>query len=203
MTRQLAPLANDQIRHLSTDDLKTHLARALEMTTAAISYMASVVSELERRGEDLAHLRHGLMPYLRSVTSGRLAPETIVAFSGQKMLMRAMERLPRDRQVEIATSRSVMIDRDGEVIAIDTRDIRPSDIARIVRGSTEAPGTPPLRAPSRPRMVTVVATVSEAEHRALVARSVQAGMTISNLVREALGLPLAATSRGPRRRRHD
>lgn len=37
----------------------------------------------------------------------------------------------------------------------------------------------------------------------MTARALQAGMTINNVVRQALGLPLASTTRGTRRRRHD
>jgi len=174
------PTEDSVLKHLSTDDLRSHLARAIEMTAEAISYMASVVDELERRGEDLSAMRSGLLPYLRAVAARRLAPEAVVAFAGQRMFLRSLERLPLEEQREIASGKKVAARRGGEIVEVDPRGAPAREIASP---EGRRPATLYLR--------------DAAEYSALLQRARGRGMTISNFLRDAVGLePIVPGRRG-------
>lgn len=63
--------------------------------------LAVVVNELESRGEDLKHLRIGLLPILRKIASGKLLAEAVVAFAGQPALLQRVAAMPLEEQKQV------------------------------------------------------------------------------------------------------
>ena len=103
---------------LSTPALYEMLAGALEMTADAMIYLASVVRELELRGEDLSYLRSdGVGRYLFRIAGGDLAAEVVVKYAGSRQLLESIATLPLQRQRDIATGneliRVVTSSKDG------------------------------------------------------------------------------------------
>lgn len=103
---------------IPTDDLKRELANAIGITARTLSRLAEIWSELERRGEDLSHLRGGLMSYLPLIAEGRLDPELVVRCAGQAMLLKAASNLTLAEQRTLIEKGAPVIDiGDGENIA--------------------------------------------------------------------------------------
>lgn len=98
---------------MTTEELRGELARAITMTADALSYLAACWVELERRGEDLTDLRIGLAPYLREVAAGRLAPEAVISFAGEKMKLAWIAGQPPNIQRRLA---------DGGIVTLRTSD---------------------------------------------------------------------------------
>src|SRR2546427_518935 len=66
---------------LPTETLRAELARGLSLVAENLVRLGQVWAELERRGEDLSGLRHGLGRTLPLIASGRLAAEFVVEFA--------------------------------------------------------------------------------------------------------------------------
>lgn len=108
----LQPIENhdlERIRSLDTPTLRAELSRALTITAQGLAYLAAVWAELERRGEDLSDLRHGLAEYLPRIADGTLAAEAVVAFAGQRTLLRRVAMLPLDEQRRLAAGERVPV----------------------------------------------------------------------------------------------
>ena len=101
-----------RLGNLTVDDLKRELADAIGVTVNALIRAALIVQELERRGVDLSELRLSLLPTLRLIGSGQLAPEAAVRFLGRPQLMGVVSRLP------VADQRSL---GDGAPVALAVR----------------------------------------------------------------------------------
>ncbi len=78
----------------STGELREALGRALSLTATYLTYIAAVWVELERRGEDLSTLKTGIGKYVAAIGAGTLLAETVVAFSGQPVLLSRAAKLP-------------------------------------------------------------------------------------------------------------
>jgi hypothetical protein len=92
----------DELSLLSTEELKAELARAMEITVAALRRMAAIVRVLEERGEDLSDLKNGLLHYLRRIAYEQCLPETVVRFGNVPILVRNVSKLPLPDQRKLA-----------------------------------------------------------------------------------------------------
>lgn len=110
----LTPLKPGELTQATTEELRAELARGLTLTAETLTRLGAVWQELERRGEDLSHLRSGLARTLPLIAAGRLAAEAVVAFAGRPALLRALEGVPLERQRQLAAGGTV------EVIDLDT-----------------------------------------------------------------------------------
>lgn len=90
-----------------TESLKERLSGLLARTASDLVEMASIVSELDRRGEDLSGLRIGLTGYLRRIAAGTLAPEAVVRFASAPRLLDAVSTLPLTEQQRLASGEPV------------------------------------------------------------------------------------------------
>ena len=111
----------------TTEELRRELAAALEVTAHQLLRLASIVAELERRGEDLAGLKLGLLGYLRRIAAGQLLPELVVLYQGSPAVLRAASMLPPADQRRLASGEpfELVVPRpDGH--GWDTRLVEPS-----------------------------------------------------------------------------
>lgn len=109
----------NQIVQASTEILRAELVRAISITARGLAYLAVVWAELERRGEDLSDLRTGLALYLPQIASGRLDPEAVVHFAGQKTVLKFIATLSREEQQRLSKGANVQIidvTEEGEIV---------------------------------------------------------------------------------------
>lgn len=90
------------LSQLSVEELREELAQGLSLTAETLLRLSQVWAELERRGEDLSALRHGLARTLPLIASGQLAAEAVVAFAGRPSLLRALIGVDRAKQIALA-----------------------------------------------------------------------------------------------------
>ena len=103
MTSALAIQAHDpnfleEIKTATSEDLRRLLADSLRLTAERLVFLGAIVQELERRGEDLANLKLGMMRWLRGIASGQLLPEIVVRYSGKQRLLERIAALPVEQQ---------------------------------------------------------------------------------------------------------
>lgn len=194
------------LRHMSTDDLRAHLARAIEMTTESIAYLAAVAVELESRGVDLSSLKIGLLPYLKSVATGRLIPEALIAFAGQRSMLKFLESRPVEDQRAIAAGSPIDIPTStGQTRQVSPSDATIHDLRAAMRphtpvASTAGDAAPPPARRGRPplpnaRRHIISFSVTEDEHAALMRRAADMGNNVADTIRSALGLSVSGALR--------
>ncbi len=93
----------------SDEELRAELTRGLTLTAQHLTRLGLVWVELERRGRDLSDLREGLAEWLPRIATGRLAAEAVVAFATRRLLLRALDGVPLERQRALAA---------GELVAV-------------------------------------------------------------------------------------
>jgi hypothetical protein len=117
-TEVLSPIQADlaTVRTMTTDELRAELSRALQMTADHLRRVAAVVRTLEERGEDLAGLKIGLMPYLRQIAYGQVLPEIVVRYAESPLLVRQISQLPMPDQERLAKGEPLplAVQRAGE-----------------------------------------------------------------------------------------
>lgn len=109
-------LSPEAIREADIETLRRELASSLDLTAKALSYMAAIWKELERRGEDLSSLRRGMLAYVPKIAEGRLEAELVVKYASQRMLLNALAKTPLAQQrrlVEQGAVELVTIDEGG------------------------------------------------------------------------------------------
>ncbi|UOO77907.1 hypothetical protein LVJ85_05455 [Neisseria sp. Dent CA1/247] len=97
------------VSELSTAELKERLAAAVSITAEYLTYIAAVWQELEKRGEDMSSLRHGLMAYIPMIANKRLDARVVVNYAGQKTLIASLASLPIERQQQLIEKGSIDI----------------------------------------------------------------------------------------------
>ncbi len=144
---QLVATEQLEVSKLSTEQLKAELARELGSFANHLIRLAAVWVELERRGEDLTQLRGGIGVYLPAIAAGTVLPETVVRFSGQTTLLRAIAALTPTEQQRILDDGKVLVAerKNGHhetrmllpVAALSTAQIRLVFAERSIRNETE------------------------------------------------------------------
>lgn len=102
MSNEIKSQSIMQIEAASTNELKQQLTQGLSISARQLSYLAQIWRELENRGEDLSDLKSGLATYLPLIAEGKLAPEIVVKFAGQKTLISYAISLPLTEQRHLA-----------------------------------------------------------------------------------------------------
>jgi hypothetical protein len=72
------------------------------VSAAHLRRLAVIVRLLEERGENLADLRIGLLPYLRQIAHGQVLPEVLVRFAQSPWIVRLVSSLPLPDQKKLA-----------------------------------------------------------------------------------------------------
>jgi len=90
------------LTEFSTEELKKGLAKSLEITAKHLLILGRIWRELEDRGEDLSHLKTGLARYLPLIGEGKIAPDIVIKFAGQQLLLKEVALLPIEEQMSLA-----------------------------------------------------------------------------------------------------
>lgn len=93
--------SNTELVSLTTAHLKQRLAHQMELSAHHLVEMASIWTELERRGEDLTALRTSLTDYLPMIAAGELDAQAVVHLAGNRQLLRYFSTLPIERQHDL------------------------------------------------------------------------------------------------------
>ena len=110
-----------ELARLSNEELRAELAQQLALTAASLMRAAAIWTELQRRGVDLAALRSGLAHYLPRIARGELAPEAVVAFAGQRMLLQHLAGMPLADQRRYAAGEPITVaevDSEGQIVGV-------------------------------------------------------------------------------------
>ena len=95
---------NNRLRELNNSELKELLAKGIDLTVKHLIGLSAIWKELESRGEDMTKLRNGLLSYLPMIANGKIEPELVVSFAGQKTLLSALSKLTLREQRQIHQS---------------------------------------------------------------------------------------------------
>ena len=134
----LANKPQTELSAMTTEQLRERLASALRLTAEGIAEMASIVRELEQRGDDLSGFRLAILPYLRRVADGSLLPEIIVSYAGTPTLLAAIATIPVADQRQLLDTGAVtiaVVEHDGTIGSrkIDPRALPKRDIPMVFR----------------------------------------------------------------------
>jgi hypothetical protein len=136
-TRAIVPVAptvaDDLVREiesLSSEQIRSELARSLAHTAAHFLRSAMLVKVLEDRGEDLSDLRIGLLGYLRRIACGQVLPEVVVRFAEYPLLIQRVSVLPLQDQQKLAAGEPVLLSVFGPDGAITRRMVDPIRMTR-------------------------------------------------------------------------
>lgn len=146
-------IAPPTLTQMPTEQLRAELARGLTLTAETLMRLGQVWAELERRGEDLSDLRHGLARTLPLIASGRLAAEAVVAFVGRPAVLRSLDGLALSIQRELAQGRAVQVIDPGDPKAVQeiSLDRLPHAALRLVFAESEIRTPEAQRLALRPR----------------------------------------------------
>lgn len=114
------------LARVSTADLLNELARGLTMAASQLYRLGQIWIELERRGADMSDLRAGLNWTLPLIGSGLLAAESVIAFAGQKAILKSLEGVPLETQRRLAAGDKIEVvlpDTPGTVESVPIRRI--------------------------------------------------------------------------------
>lgn len=98
-----------ELATVTTQELKTMLAKSIELTAKHLNYLAEIWAELNSRGEDLSDLRGGILAYLPMIANDSVDSRIVVNYAGQKTLLSALSRLPKAEQSRLADSGYVTV----------------------------------------------------------------------------------------------
>ncbi|MDR2128079.1 MAG: hypothetical protein LBP52_03295 [Burkholderiaceae bacterium] len=99
----------EELRNLSTQDLRGKLAQSLTFTAKHLVGLAMIWAELERRGEYLDDLKIGLAVYLPQIAAGKLDADAVIRFAGQPTILKSIAGLPINEQREIANGKPLEV----------------------------------------------------------------------------------------------
>lgn len=214
-TTEIVEKSSAALAVMSTAELKDELGRTLEVTARHLTYLAAVWQELERRGENMSHLRSGLWAYMSAIAAGQLRAEIVVQYAGHAMLLRKLSALPIAEQDKLLSDNTVaFVEYDGKNFeerrtpithlkahqiaqVIGSDHIRSTDEQRRtavafarrakpnVRGANIAERAREIQAPRGEKAVLTL-QLTTAEHKNLSRRAKDAGTTMAALVRAAL-----------------
>lgn len=124
---------------LPTDALRAELAQQMTVTAQHLQRLASIVAELERRGEDLSELKVGMLGYLRRIAAGQLHPDAVVRYLDYPMLLNRVATLPVTDQERLATGEPIklVVWREGKT---ETRMMDPIKLTRDQVSQVFGPG---------------------------------------------------------------
>ena len=140
MSKRLISLAagSSVLAAMTTEDLRSELAATLEITARHLLHIADVWCELQRRGEDLSHLRSGLWQYMSMIASGELQADLVVKYAGNATLLRHVATLPRYEQDLLLCNDTVgvvdYVDGNFRERKVSIQSLKRSEIRRVLNG---------------------------------------------------------------------
>lgn len=142
-----------KLADVPTVELRRELARGLSLTAETLARLSLIWAELERRGEDLSDLRHGLARTLPLIAAGRLAAEAVVAFASRPSLLRALEGVPLGVQRDFAAGKTVQVIDPADPKAVQDIPLStlPAAAIRLVFADGEVRSPQAQRLALRPR----------------------------------------------------
>lgn len=153
-TTEIAPREMPtELAAVPTDALRAELARGLTLTADTLMRLGLIWQELEKRGENLDDLRHGLARTLPLIAAGRLAAEAVVAFAGKALVLRALEGVPLDQQRRLANGELLKVldlANPGGTVEMPLARL-PAAAVRVVFGEGEVRTPEQQRLAFRPR----------------------------------------------------
>lgn len=106
------------LAEMSTDDLRKEFFKSLDITVKHFIHMANIWKELEQRGEDMSRFREGIAIYIEMIAHNHIDPNLVVRYTGKKVLLNALSKLPMEQQKLIAQDEYVEVARvDGDDIS--------------------------------------------------------------------------------------
>ncbi len=122
----------------TTRQLFDELSSSLAVTAEYLVRSAVLWVELESRGEDLSHLRQGIMQYLPMVANSTLDPRAIISFAGKKTLLASFARLPLPAQQQVLDNNNIVevveleADKTKKVRAVDITTLPAAEVYRVL-----------------------------------------------------------------------
>ena len=114
-----------ELQSVDTEALKTQLSLCLDEIASSMLRMAAIVRVLEDRGEDLDALKLQLLPTLRLIAHGQIAPEAVVRFASQPPLLRLISKLPIPDQKRLGSGDAIDVAEYDAHGQITTRRLDP------------------------------------------------------------------------------
>ena len=136
---ELVLMGKHDIQLASIEQLKAELSKSLKITSDYLVYMSLIWSELNKRGVDLSELKNGLFAYIPLIATNQLDARLVVEFAGNKTLLSALSRLPMDKQIEVAESKTLPYVTYGEnqkiiETTLDLTKAKASQIYQVLGG---------------------------------------------------------------------
>lgn len=102
-------VSNTDLALIPTPDLRRMLVEALGLTAQRLRQVASLIAELERRGEDLSELRITMLAHLRAIAAGTLLPEAVERYARRPTVLRRVMEMPISEQQRLLELASVEV----------------------------------------------------------------------------------------------
>lgn len=119
------------VADFSTDELRSELGRALQLTAEALAYAAEIWQELTERGEDLSDLRSGLSTYLPQIARRELSPRALIGLLDRRSILARVARAPIDEQETLIDAPICVVSEHGEEHR-QLLDLAPSEALRVI-----------------------------------------------------------------------
>ena len=100
---------SSDVSKFNTAELKEMLRESLAVSATAILRAASIIRELELRGEDIKSLRLSILPFLQRINDGTLDAGAYVKFCGNTPLVKKVACLPVPEQRRLAEGGQVKL----------------------------------------------------------------------------------------------
>ncbi len=97
----------------SVQELRGLLVEAMSVTVEKVVQVAVIVRRLEELGDDLSDIEISILPNIRKVAYGQVAPELIVGLQGRPALLSRAVALPLPDQQSIATGKPLKVYEAG------------------------------------------------------------------------------------------
>lgn len=151
------------LAQLTTTQLLDELARGLEITAQHLYRLGQIWLELERRGQDLSHLRRGLGYYLPLIGSGRVDARAVVNYAASPVVLRSVIAMPLEAQRRLLDAEAIEVVTTEGVTPVKPTCLSTAQISQVFAGDR-------IRTPDEQRELlrSRVATKRENARHALV-----------------------------------
>ena len=119
------------LSQLSIEQLEAEFSSALKDTADGLLRLAAAVTELERRGRDMSHLKLNLISYLRMIAARQLLPDVVLYLGDQKAKVQAIADLPLSRQRALLEENEVPVLVNGEEHKVPLRELDRRHIPQV------------------------------------------------------------------------
>lgn len=114
-----------KLEEFSTEELREVLKDKLNNMNRDLLFLSRVYIILKARGEDLSELTKGIGVYLPMIAEGKILPDLVIKYSGQKTLVSTISKLPIPKQEELLKDPKV------EVVTFDKENKKQNKIKEV------------------------------------------------------------------------